>query len=428
MRSGNATRLLVVQVAVWSVALTGLASQPGMSFPLDLKVTVPVGTVVNDSAEESVAVKVTGWSTTDGDPDETTASVMVAVLIVWRMPSVIVAGTKLLSPAKLALIAFPPACRAAVLQVAVRLGPLAATSGTAVQAAIGVVVPFNVVVKTNVPDGTTPAFGVTVAVIVARPFTVTTPGAVFRLKTGVPWLTFWIIAGALAALKLLSKAMLATMEFAPAFSKVVVQVAVRAPATFCSPTPVQLAAMGKVEPPGSIMVKLTPPTGVIPLFGVTVVVKVTEPFSGDVPVTEDVVVSTGVPGLTFSVIAVAVAAAKLVSPVSAARLAPMEFVPACRVVVGQVAVRVGPVPGTSATEEHSVVVLAPSVVVKVTVPFGTIPAFGVTVAVSVTGPFTVGAASVVVRTTTGVTGVTAWGTLPEAWLKLPSAGTVAVIV
>ncbi|HZL27013.1 MAG TPA: hypothetical protein VFC39_10835, partial [Acidobacteriaceae bacterium] len=96
-----------------------------------MKVTVPVGTVVNDSAEESVAVKVTGWSTTDGDPDETTASVMVAVLIVWSMPSVIVAGTKLLSPAKLALIAFPPACRAAVLQVAVRLGPLAATSGTA---------------------------------------------------------------------------------------------------------------------------------------------------------------------------------------------------------------------------------------------------------------------------------------------------------
>src|SRR5665213_3416299 len=192
MRSGNATRLLVVHFAVWSVALTVTASQPGISFPLAVKVTVPVGTVVNDSAEESVAVKVTGWSTTDGDPDETTASV-------------IVAGTKLLSPAKLALIAFPPACRAAVLQVAVRLGPLAATSGTAVQAAIGVVVPFNVVVKTNVPDGTTPAFGVTVAVIVARPFTVTTPGAVFRLKTGVPWLTVWIIAVALASLKLGSR-------------------------------------------------------------------------------------------------------------------------------------------------------------------------------------------------------------------------------
>src|SRR5665213_3052315 len=216
MTSDGATRVLVVQVAVWFVVLNGAASQPGISFPLARKVTVPVGTVVNASADETVAVKVTGWSTADGDPDETTASVVSAVLMVWRMPSVIVTGTKLLSPAKLALMAFPPACRAAVLQVAVRLGPLAATSGTAVQAAIGVVVPFNVVVKTNVPDGTTPAFGVTVAVIVARPFTVTTPGAVFRLKTGVPWLTFWIIAGALAALKLLSKAMLATMEFAPA--------------------------------------------------------------------------------------------------------------------------------------------------------------------------------------------------------------------
>src|SRR5665213_3508071 len=206
MTSDGATRVLVVQVAVWFVVLNGAASQPGISFPLARKVTVPVGTVVNASADETVAVKVTGWSTADGDPDETTASVVSAVLMVWRMPSVIVTGTKLLSPAKLALMAFPPACRAAVLQVAVRLtGEAPATSGTAGQAAIGVVMPFSVVVKLSVPVGTTPAFGVTVAVIVARPFTVTTPGAVFRLKTGVPWLTVWIIAVALASLKLGSR-------------------------------------------------------------------------------------------------------------------------------------------------------------------------------------------------------------------------------
>ena len=86
--------------------------------------------------------------------------------------------------------------------------------------------------------------------------------------------------------------MLAPMEFEPAFSRLVVQVAVSwmpgVSATDVHP------AIGVAVPPFSEVVKLTVPAGIVPLFGVTVAVKVTALFSGDVPIPEAGRTSAGV--------------------------------------------------------------------------------------------------------------------------------------
>ena len=254
---------------------------------------------------------------------------------------------------------------------------------------------------------------------VTVPSTVEEAPEVVRTTTGVPVFTVSVIAVALAVLKLLSVAMLAPIEFEPAFRAVVVQVAVRG-APGVSETLVH-PAIGVVVP-FNVVVKLTLPLGITPLFGVTVAVKVTEPFSGDVPVPDPVRTTTGVALATVSVIAVAVPVLKLVS---LAMLAPMEFEPAFSRVVVQVAT-----PLTTETAPHPeiVVVLPLSVVVKATVPVGIMPLFGVTVAVRVTDPFTVGVAFVVFRTTVGVTLVTVWATVADFAVKLVSAARFAVIV
>jgi hypothetical protein len=312
---------------------------------------------------------------------------------------------------------FEPASKPLVTQVAVMLAP--DTSGTALQPVIGEVVPESVVVKLTVPVGTMPVFGVTVAVKVTGPSTDEEPPEVARATTGVPVFTVSGIAVALAVLKLLSVAMLAPIEFEPAFSAVVVQVAVRGVPgvreTLVHP------AIGVVVP-FNVVVKLTLPLGMTPLFGVTVAVKVTDPFSGDVPVPEPVRTTVGVALLTVSVIAVAVPVLKFVS---LAMLAPMEFEPAFSRLVVQVAT-----PLTTETAPHPeiVVVLPLNVVVKFTVPVGTMPLFGVTVAVRVTEPFTVGVAFVVFRTTVGVTLVTVWATVADFAVKLASLARFAVIV
>src|SRR6185312_10050479 len=265
---------------------------------------------------------------------------------------------------------FVPARSALVTHVAVRLEP--DTSATALQPAIGVVVPLKVVVKLTVPAGTIPVFGVTVAVKVTGPSTDEEAPEVVRTKTGVPVFTVSVTAVALAVLKLASLAMLAPTEFEPAFNAVVVQVAVP-PDSETALHPEIVVVL-----PFRVVVKATLPVGVMPLFGVTVAVKVTEPFKAEVPVPEAERVTDGVPLLTVSVIAVAVPVLKLVALAS---VAPMEFVPAFSDVVTQVAT-----PLTIETVPHPeiVVVLPLSVVVKFTVPLGTMPLFGVTVAVRVT--------------------------------------------
>lgn len=82
MRSDGATRLLVVQAAVWP-AVTVTAPQLGMTVPPLVKLTVPVGVVVKGCESESVAVKVTELSTADGLPDEVTARVGLAIATCW---------------------------------------------------------------------------------------------------------------------------------------------------------------------------------------------------------------------------------------------------------------------------------------------------------------------------------------------------------
>src|SRR5665213_1826029 len=80
----------------------------------------------------------------------------------------------------------------------------------------------------------------------------------------------------------------------------------------------------------------------------------------------------------------------------------MVFEPANRPLVTQVAVKLAPDTRETAPQPAIGVVVPPSVVAKLTVPAGTMPAFGVTVAVNVTAPSTVDEAPEVVRTTTGV--------------------------
>jgi len=204
-------------------------------------------------------------------------------------------------------------------------------------------------------------------------------------------------------LKLLSVAMLAPIEFAPAFSRLVVQDADRTPPTLVRATFVHVA-MGVVVL-FNVVVKLTAPVGIIPLFGVTVAVKVTEPFSAEVPVPEAVRTRAGFALLTVSVIGVAVPVLKLLSLES---VAPMESEPPASRLVVQVAFRTPPTFANAAVPHPAMVEVEPplGVVVKFTVPLGTIPVFGVTVAVSVTDPLTVGVAFVVESATVGVTVVT----------------------
>ena len=78
MTSDGATRELVVQAAVWFAARV-TAVQPAMGAPPLVKLTVPMGVVVNGSGAVSVAVKVTELSTTDGFPDDVTVNVEVAI-------------------------------------------------------------------------------------------------------------------------------------------------------------------------------------------------------------------------------------------------------------------------------------------------------------------------------------------------------------
>jgi len=76
MTSDGATREVVVQVAVWLLELSVAALQPGITVPSFVKLTVPVGVVVNGCEAVSVAVKVTLASTAEGEPDEVTANVV----------------------------------------------------------------------------------------------------------------------------------------------------------------------------------------------------------------------------------------------------------------------------------------------------------------------------------------------------------------
>ena len=50
-----------------------------------VKVTVPVGVPVPGATTATVAVNVTDWPTTDGDPDDTTAVLVAACPTAWAV-------------------------------------------------------------------------------------------------------------------------------------------------------------------------------------------------------------------------------------------------------------------------------------------------------------------------------------------------------
>ena len=109
------------------------------------------------------------------------------------------------------------------------------------------------------------------------------------------------------------------------------------------------------------------------------------------------VVSVRPAATTVCVIGVAEAVVKLVS---AAIVAPMEYVPGSSALVIHVAA-----PAVTVTApQPAMVLLAPplGVAVKVTLPVGTMPLLGVTVAVKVTGMFTVDGEPLVPREIPGV--------------------------
>jgi len=275
MTSDGATKALAVQLAAWVVESTLTAPHPGITVPPAVKLTVPVGVVVKAAVAATVAVKVTGVLTVEvggeGTDDETRPNVVVAWVTVG-VKLFELAAVKLVSLVILAVMVLAPAWRALVEQAAVKVagGPAALTGTSDVQAAMGVVVPLRVVLKLTLPVGVMPVFGVTATVKDTGPSTVNVPLEV-RVKAGATVLTV-CVAGVdvVAALKLLSLAMLALTEFEPAASAVVVQVAVSVaggPAALTSETEVQVA-IGVVVPL-NVLLKVTLPVGVIPVAGVT---------------------------------------------------------------------------------------------------------------------------------------------------------------
>ena len=143
-----------------------------------------------------------------------------------------------------------------------------------------------------------------------------------NVKVGVTVLTVCVAeTDVLAVLKLLSLAMVALIEFEPACRAVVVQVAVNVaggPATLTGETEVQPVIA--VVVPLNVLLKVTLPVGVMPVFGVIWTVKAAESFTFDEPVLPAVNVKVGVTVLTVSDRLFELAVMKLVS---LAILAPM---------------------------------------------------------------------------------------------------------
>jgi hypothetical protein len=176
------------------------------------------------------------------------------------------AALKLLSLAMLAVTELDPIPSALVVQLA--LNP---ESGTEVQPAMALFVPFSVVLKLTLPVGVMPLDGVAAAIKVTGLFTVDEPLAVERLNEGVPLVIVCETGRELAMLKLASPASAAVMLLEPAASALVVQDAVKVVA-LTSGTAVQ-PAMALVVPL-SVVLKLTVPVGRMPLVGDTDATKV----------------------------------------------------------------------------------------------------------------------------------------------------------
>jgi lipoprotein signal peptidase len=134
--------------------------------------------------------------------------------------------------------------------------------------------------------------------------------------------------------------------------------------------------------------------------------------------------TAGVALLMVSVIAVAFAVLKLTSAV---RFALMEFVPTGRRLVVQVAVKVAAFTRVTFAQPAIAVPALGRLVVKLTVPDGITPAWGVMVAVIVTAAFNAGVAFVVLRATVGVPAVMVSVPFPVAGLLLVSAARLATI-